>query len=55
MTATRREIGDLLVDNGVITPEELARVRFEREKTGQTFPHILSRLGLAGEEAGWLG
>jgi type II secretory ATPase GspE/PulE/Tfp pilus assembly ATPase PilB-like protein len=49
MTATRREIGDLLVDNGVITPEELARVRFEREKTGQTFPHILSRLGLAGE------
>jgi len=49
MTVTRREIGDLLVDNGVITPEELERVRFEKEKTGHSFPHILSRLGLAGE------
>ena len=49
MTAVRREIGDLLVDNGVITQEDLDLVREEHAKTGNSVVDILSKKGLANE------
>ena len=49
MTAVRREIGDLLVDNGVITQEDLDSVREEHSKTGDSIVDILSKKGLANE------
>lgn len=45
----KKEIGELLVDNGLITPEELKLVQQERMKTGEPISLILSRLGLANE------
>jgi type II secretory ATPase GspE/PulE/Tfp pilus assembly ATPase PilB-like protein len=49
MAVTRREIGDLLVDNGVITPEDLEIARAEREKSGDSITAVLKRLGLAAD------
>jgi type II secretory ATPase GspE/PulE/Tfp pilus assembly ATPase PilB-like protein len=49
MTAVRREIGDLLVDNGVITQEDLDLVKEEHAKTGDSVVDILSKKGLANE------
>jgi type II secretory ATPase GspE/PulE/Tfp pilus assembly ATPase PilB-like protein len=49
MTAVRKEIGDLLVDNGVITQEDLESVREEHAKTGASIVEILSKKGLANE------
>jgi type II secretory ATPase GspE/PulE/Tfp pilus assembly ATPase PilB-like protein len=49
MTAVRREIGDLLVDNGVITQEDLDLVKEEHVKTGDSVVDILSKKGLANE------
>jgi len=49
MTLIRKEIGDLLVDNGVISQEELDLVTKEREKSGESVTVVLSRLGLANE------
>ncbi|HEY9719117.1 MAG TPA: ATPase, T2SS/T4P/T4SS family [Trichormus sp.] len=45
----KKEIGELLVDNGLITPDELRMVQQERNKTGEPISLILSRLGLANE------
>ncbi|HEY9777294.1 MAG TPA: ATPase, T2SS/T4P/T4SS family [Planktothrix sp.] len=45
----KKEIGELLVDNGLITLEELKLVQAERMKTGEPISLILSRLGLANE------
>src|SRR5271154_7101215 len=49
MALVKKEIGELLVDNGLITPEELKLVQLERQKTGEPVSLILSRLGLATE------
>jgi len=49
MALVKKEIGELLVDNGLITPEELKLVQLERQKTGEPISLILSRLGLATE------
>jgi type IV pilus assembly protein PilB len=49
MALVKKEIGELLVDNGLITQEELALVQAERQKTGEPISLILSRLGLATE------
>ncbi|HEY9683921.1 MAG TPA: ATPase, T2SS/T4P/T4SS family [Oculatellaceae cyanobacterium] len=49
MTAVRKEIGDLLVDNGVITQEDLELVQEEHSKTGESIVDILSKKGLANE------
>jgi type IV pilus assembly protein PilB len=49
MTLIRKEIGDLLVDNGVISQEELDLVNREREKSGDSVTVVLYRLGLANE------
>ncbi len=49
MTVTRREIGDLLVDNGVITEQDLELARLEHQKSGGSIIGVLSRLGLANE------
>src|SRR5580698_2001532 len=45
----KKEIGESLVDNGLITIEELKLVQTERMKTGEPISLILSRLGLANE------
>ncbi len=45
----RKEIGELLVDNGLITTDELKIVQQERMRTGEPISLILSRLGLANE------
>jgi type IV pilus assembly protein PilB len=45
----RKEIGELLVDNGLITSDELKIVQQERMRTGEPISLILSRLGLANE------
>ncbi len=49
MASIRKAIGDLLVDNGLITPEELEQAQAEREKTGEPIGLVLSKLGLATE------
>lgn len=49
MALIKREIGELLVDHGLITHEELKLVQQERLKTGEPISLILSRLGLANE------
>lgn len=49
MAVLRKEIGDLLVDNGVITDDELETARLERQRTGESIVGILSRQGLANE------
>jgi type II secretory ATPase GspE/PulE/Tfp pilus assembly ATPase PilB-like protein len=49
MAVLRKEIGDLLVDNGVITDDELESARLERQRTGESIVGILSRQGLANE------
>jgi type IV pilus assembly protein PilB len=49
MALVKKEIGELLVDNGLITPDELKLVQLERQKTGEPISLILSRLGLATE------
>ncbi len=49
MALVKKEIGELLVDNGLITQDELALVQSERQKTGEPISLILSRLGLATE------
>lgn len=49
MALVQKGIGELLVDNGLITDDELKLVLKEREKTGEPIGLILSRLGLATE------
>ncbi len=49
MALIRKEIGELLVDNGLITSDELKIVQQERMRTGEPISLILSRLGLANE------
>lgn len=49
MALVKKEIGELLVENGLITPEEWESVQLEREKTGEPVSLILSKLGLATE------
>ena len=44
MASIRKAIGDLLVDNGQITPEELEQAEAEREKTGEPIGSVLSKL-----------
>jgi type IV pilus assembly protein PilB len=50
MALIKKEIGELLVDNGLITSDELKLVQQERLKTGEPISLILSRLGLANEK-----
>ena len=49
MALIKKEIGELLVDNGLITADELKVVQQERMRTGEPISLILSRLGLANE------
>ncbi len=49
MTLVKREIGEILVDNGQITPEELERAQDESTKTGMPLSKALSSLGLIDE------
>ncbi|MBI4534005.1 MAG: Flp pilus assembly complex ATPase component TadA [Candidatus Melainabacteria bacterium] len=49
MALVKKDIGELLVDNGLITADELKLVQLERQKTGEPVSLILARLGLATE------
>lgn len=49
MALVRKPIGELLVDNGQITAEELDLAQRECKKTGERMSVVLSRLGLASE------
>ncbi len=49
MALVKKEIGELLVENGLISPEQWSQVQLEREKTGESMSVILNRLGLATE------
>jgi type IV pilus assembly protein PilB len=49
MALVKKEIGELLVENGLITPEEWEQVQVERQRTGEPVSLILSKLGLATE------
>src|SRR6185295_19663394 len=49
MALVKKEIGELLVENGLISPEQWTQVQVEKEKTGEPISLILSRLGLASE------
>lgn len=49
MALIKKDFGELLVDNGLITAEELKLVQQERLRTGEPISLILSRLGLANE------
>jgi len=49
MTLVKRDIGELLVDNGQLSLEDLERAREERDKTGESMFLVLARLGLADE------
>lgn len=49
MALIKKEIGELLVENGLITEDELKLVQAERARTGDPLTVILSRMGLAGE------
>lgn len=49
MALVKKEIGELLVENGLITDDEWRLVQSEHKKTGEPMSLILSRLGLATE------
>jgi type IV pilus assembly protein PilB len=49
MALVKKEIGELLMENGLITPEEWEQVQVEKQKTGEPVSLILSKLGLATE------
>ena len=49
MALVKKEIGELLVENGLISPEEWKQVQIEKEKTGEPVSLVLARLGLATE------
>src|SRR6516164_6787021 len=49
MSLSSRDIGELLVDNGLISAEQLALVREEKQKTGQSISQIITHLGLVTE------
>jgi len=51
MASIRKAIGDLLVDNGQITPEELEQAEAERVKTGEPIATVLEKLGLVTENS----
>lgn len=51
MASIRKAIGDLLVDNGQITPEELEQAEAERTKTGEPIAAVLEKLGLVTENS----
>lgn len=46
MSASGNELGDLLVDIGIITPEELASAILEQAKSGERLTAVLDKLGL---------
>ncbi len=49
MTLVKRDVGELLVDNGQISPDQLQEARAEQESTGESLVAVLARLGLADE------
>lgn len=46
MSVSGNEIGDLLVDIGLITPEELENAHLEQTRTGERLTLVLDKLGL---------
>jgi len=49
MSLEKKEIGELLVDNGLLSTEQLDLVEQEKRRTGQSIRQIVTRLGLISE------
>jgi type II secretory ATPase GspE/PulE/Tfp pilus assembly ATPase PilB-like protein len=49
MSLIGKEIGELLVDGGLLTPAQLEIAEQEKLNTGETISRVLNRLGLASE------
>ncbi|MBI5169962.1 MAG: Flp pilus assembly complex ATPase component TadA [Candidatus Eisenbacteria bacterium] len=56
MASNHRRLGDLLVENKLVSPEDLERAVTEQKRTGQLLGATLVRLGLLDEQVlvGWL-
>ncbi|HIN65602.1 MAG TPA: hypothetical protein EYM95_13250, partial [Candidatus Obscuribacterales bacterium] len=50
MSSISKELAELLVDNGLLSDEDLQQVEQEKEKTGEPLRIILERLNLATEK-----
>lgn len=50
MAVNKRRLGDLLVENGIITPEQLEQALQEQKKTKQKLGDLLLQLGLLTEQ-----
>ncbi len=48
--ATRKKLGEILMEADLLTPEQVARVIKEQKETGELFGDILLRLGLVSEQ-----
>ncbi|WP_084667137.1 GspE/PulE family protein [Thermanaeromonas toyohensis] len=46
----RRRLGDLLVEAGLLTPEQLEQALKEQKRTGERLGKVLARLGLVSEK-----
>jgi type II secretory ATPase GspE/PulE/Tfp pilus assembly ATPase PilB-like protein len=49
MSLIGKEIGELLVDSGLLTPDQLEIAEQEKLNTGETISRVLTRMGLASE------
>ncbi len=49
MALVKKEFGDLLVDHGLITDEELQKAQEERARTGEPLSMVLAKMGLVTE------
>ncbi len=50
MAKQKKPLGESLVEEGIITPEQLAQAESEEKKSGQTLRKVLVRMGLIAEE-----
>lgn len=50
MKKTRKSLGESLVDEGIITSEQLKQAQTEEKRTGQRLRNVLVKIGLIAEE-----
>jgi type IV pilus assembly protein PilB len=50
MAKDRKTLGEYLLDQKIISGQQLNTARIESEKTGESLGHVLSRLGMVGAE-----
>jgi len=51
MIKTRKRLGDLLIEAGLLTPEQLEKALSVQKKTGERLGRVLSHLGYITEES----